>query len=261
MTTILMENEWAERMINERRLGNNLTNTLRMVARYYLDMGFNRKDTRSKVEEYLVRCDPTISIPKVTERIKTAIRWAAKRPSVNIGAIDISKEEIETIDSLDGKQVRRLAFTLLCLAKYSGVVNPNNDGWVNTDDNEIMKMANISTSIKRQGLLYWKLREAGLIQFSKKVDNTGVKVLFMQDGESVIHIVDMRNLGYQYLMYHGEPYFECVNCGITTKQSDPNNKRRQKYCPECAEKMRVKQCVEAVMRNRSVDKSANLFIN
>ena len=114
-----------------------------------------------------------------------------------------------------------------------------------------MALANINTSIKRQGLMYWTLREAGMVQFSKKVDNTNVKVCFVEDGETILHITDFRNLGYQYLMYHGEPYFECANCGITTKISNPDNKRRQKYCNECAAKIHLQQRVASVMRHRN----------
>lgn len=131
------------------------------------------------------------------------------------------------------------------------MVNEQNDYWVNSKDNEIMSFANINTSIRRQCAMYATLRELGLIQFSKKVDNTNVRVCFATDGDTAMTITDLRNLGYQYLKYHGEPYFECVNCGITTKYSNPVKGRSQKYCEACARDMYLKQTVNSVMRQRN----------
>lgn len=152
------------------------------------------------------------------------------------------------------KQIKRLAFVLLCLSKYWNIVNNQNDYWVNSKDNEIMSFANINTSIRRQCAMYAALKDAGLIQFSKKVDNTNVKVCFAEDGESAMEITDLRNLGYQYLKYHGEPYFECTNCGIVTRYKNPANKKsiwKQKYCESCAIEIDTRQSVNSVMRQRN----------
>lgn len=255
MTVVLRENDWAKQMIESHSLGKKPSETLRRVARYYIDKGYATKDVRTQLNSFLLRCDSGTSIPKWQDMLDYAVSSASKYRSINIDSISISDAEMKRIDALDGKQIRRLAFTLLCLAKYWEVVIPGGGYWVNNKDNEIMALANINTSIKRQSAMYWSLREAGMIQFSRRVDNTNVKVCFVEDGEPVLHITDFRNLGYQYLMCHGEPYFECTSCGITTKIRDPENKRRQKYCTECAAKMRIKQNVEAVMRYRNIEKT------
>lgn len=250
MSIVLKENEWAAQMLQSRTLGKKPSETLCRIARYYLDNGYSKKDTRNKLDAFLLQCDHTASLPKWSDALDYAVSRASKYEAVNIDGIDITKPEMETIDSLGSKQIKRLAFTLLCLAKYWQIILPHGDYWVNNKDTEIMSMANINTSIKRQGLMYWTLRELGLIQFSKKIDNTNVRVCFVQDGETAIRISDFRNLGYQYLKYHGEPYFECENCGLTTKLSDPNNKRRQKYCRSCASEIAMQQIVNSVMRRR-----------
>ena len=251
MTVVLKENEWAHDMIQSSDLGKKPSETLRRVARYYLDSGCSPADTRKRLDSFLIRCEPTSSLPKWSDALDYAVSRAVKYESIDIDSIDITDAEMQKIDSLDGKQIKRLAFTLLCLAKYWKIVIPDSDYWVNNKDTEIMALANINTSVKRQGLMYWTLREAGMVQFSKKVDNTNVKVCFVEDGETILHITDFRNLGYQYLMYHGEPYFECANCGITTKISNPTNRRGQKYCSECATKIHLQQKVASVMRRRN----------
>jgi hypothetical protein len=95
-----------------------------------------------------------------------------------------------------------------------------------------------------------------MIGFSRKVDNTNVQVCFMEDGELALHVTDFRNLGYQYLKYHGEPYFVCANCGITTKLNDPVKGKKQKYCPECAVQVATQQIVNSVMRRRAESRAS-----
>lgn len=251
MAIILKENEWAYDMIISCSLGKKPFETLRRVARFYIDEGYSSSEARKKLDSFLLRCDPSVSLPKWSNTLDYAVGKAVKYPSVNIDCVNITDRELIKIDGLDGKQIRRLAFTLLCLAKYWMVVNPKCDYWVNSKDNEIMSLANINTSIKRQGLLYWRLRESGMIQFSKKVDNTNVRVCFAEEGVPVIQIKDYRNLGYQYLMHHGEPYFICSNCGITSKMNNPKVGRKQKYCKHCASEIAMQQRINSVMRQKA----------
>ena len=103
--------------------------------------------------------------------------------------------------------------------------------------------------------MFGELRESGFIRFSKKIDNLNVQVLFIEDGEPAVHIQDFRNIGYQYLKYCGEPYFDCVNCGLTVKIQEPSKGRKQKYCASCAVELHTRQKIESVMRRRNAMKS------
>ena len=251
MRIILKENEYAEELIHSKDLGDNPFDNMRIVARYYLDNGYQANDVRDKLDLFLLQCNPTASLPKWSELLDRALKKAIKTPAVDIDEIRISKSEMEKIDSIKSKQARRLAFTLLCLSKYWMIVLPKSDYWVRDDGNDIMKLANISTSLKRQGLLYRTLKDAGLVQFSRKVDNTNVRVLFADnDEDTALVITDFRNLGYQYLKLKGEPYFECQNCGITVKYTNPKNNRGQRYCPACAAELAIQHRVNSVMRAR-----------
>lgn len=249
MTIVLNEHEWARDMIESRSLGAKPFETLSRVAKYYIDKDYSKKEVRGLLDTFLLQCEPTASLPKWSETLDYAVARALKYDAIKIDCIEITKPEMERIDALDGKQIRRLAFTLLCLAKYWDIVNPQGDHWVNSKDSEIMRMANINTSIKRQSLMYFNLNEVGMVQFSKKVDNTNVRVCFISPGETVMTITDFRNLGYQYLKYHGEPYFECKNCGITVKNENTTG-RKPKYCRECAVEIHMQQTVNSVMRQR-----------
>ena len=250
MYIILNESEWAKEALDGRSLGRKPSETLRHIARYYLSGGYKKQAVKKKLEEFIASCDPTASIPKWSSLIEYATNKASKEEIISIECVEITKPEMAKIDAITSVQERRLAFTLLCLAKYLKAINPSSDFWVNIKDNEIMSMANINTSIKRQCQMFRNLKDAGLIKFSKKVDNTNVRVNFVEDGDVALKIYDFRNLGYQYLMYNGQPYFECESCGIITKRSNPTRGARQKYCVDCAQKIAIKQRVESVMRYR-----------
>lgn len=251
---VLNENDWAYDMIQSRSLGRKPYETLCRVARYFLEVKkYSKKAIRLELERFILRCDPTASIPKWTGTLDYVMKAAYKYKSIRIDSIGITKREMERIDAISGRQARRLAFTLLCLSKYWDIVADTTTHWVNTKDTEIMRMANINTSIKRQSLMYHALNEEGMIEFSKKIDNTNVRVLFgdyQDDSEVVLEVTDFRNLGYQYLMYHGEPYFVCKNCGVTTKERNPHMGRKQIYCVDCANSIKTQQIVNSVMKHR-----------
>lgn len=251
MSIVLDEHKWVEKMISDSSLGKKPYETLTRVARYYIDNGASKRDARKMLETFLLQCDPTASIPKWSNTLDNALTSAAKYPSADIDSIKITDKEMARIDSLKGMQIQRLAFTLLCLSKYWDIISKSKDHWVNSKDSDIMQMANINTSIKRQSMMYHTLNEAGLIQFSKKVDNTNVRVCFIEPGETVIEVTDFRNIGYQYLKYKGGPYFYCVNCGITTKYSDPVKGKKQKYCRKCASEIAMRQNINSTMRLRA----------
>lgn len=256
MTIVLNEYDWAKGMIDQGSLGDSPFETLCRVAKYYMTNGYRGKDLKILLSSFLSKCDPFVSVPKWDNTLNVAISRAQKYSIVMIDEIIITKSEIEKIRSLNAKQTERLAFTLLCLSKYYDHVNPNADHWVNTPDGDIMRMANIRTSVRRQSAMYHAMNQLGLIQFSKKVDNINVRVCFANDDdECAIRVTDMRNLGYQYMLGIGEQgYMVCQNCGVTSRHNIKATGRRPKYCDSCAAEIKIRQNVESVMTRRSAKK-------
>lgn len=250
MKIIPREKEYAERLIEECSLGDSLPRTINLIAKYYWNIIGNKKRVEEEIIKYLKSCDNRMSVAKIQDVIDNAICYAQKVPMINIENISITKNEMDVVDGLSGKQIRRLAFTLLCLAKYKNAINPANNNWINFKDSEIMRLANINTSLKRQYAMYRTLEECGMLTFSKRVDGTAMRVEFIEDGDVVCEVSDFRNLGYQYLMFRGEPYFKCDCCGITTKMRNPEKGRKQKYCNECALKISLRQKVNSAMNRQ-----------
>lgn len=260
MTVVLRENEWAKQRIDNCELGKHPFETLSRVAKYYLEVeGYDKQTTRSLLDVFLLKCNPSASVIKWEGTLDSALKFALKHSSVNIEYITISKKEMETIRSVRGAQAQRLALTLLCLAKYWDEVNGVSTHWVNSGDSEIMKIANINTSTRRQCLLYNQLYEAGLLRFSRKIDNTNVQVCFIEDGEPEMKISDLRNLGFQYKLYLGDThYFQCKECGLVVRKENidrlglQTSGRPRMYCRECALSIKLKKNVNSVMNNTTL---------
>lgn len=250
MTIVLDEREWAAEMIADHNLGKKPYETLVRIAKYYLSEHYSTRDTKNKLNSFLSQCDSDISLPLWADTIDKAVKKASKNNIIKIESIDITSPEIETIESLKQKQLQRLAFTLLCVSKYWDRVNDKNNHWVNNKDSEIMKMANINTSVKRQCSLYHELWTRELIQFSTKVDNTNVKVVFGKDGDISLKISDFRNLGNQYMRYEGGDYFECCNCGAVTRVRNSGTGRPQKYCDKCSKEVASRKQYESLIKRR-----------
>jgi len=255
MELVMNEMEWAADMIERHDLGDRPTQTLRRVASYYYNNKYGKKEIRRLLELFLVSCDPSISLVKWSDTIDRVVKGVDKRKTIHVDGVEITDAEMDRITSLVGPRPRRLAFTLLCIAKYWNQVSKDNNSWVNTPDSDIMRMANIKASIKQQGLLYGKLIEAGLLESAKRVDNLNVRVTFCKKGERVLYITDFRNLGYQYQRYCGEPFYQCENCGIVMPESD-NPRAHHKYCPECAATIKTRNSMESVTRYRRSQKPA-----
>ena len=257
MAIVLNEIEWAEEALKNRDLGKKPYETISRIARYYLHNGVAKGCVKDELKSFVLSCDPKFPIHKWDSAFEKIIKYASKRGAVIVDGVGITSKELEVIKSLDGKQAKRLAFTLLCVAKYNILVNPNSDYWVSTADNEVFKMANISASTRRQCILFKQLKDSGAIQFSKKIDNLSVRVLFVDEDTTSNYqlvVTDFRNLGYQYLKFCGEPYFECEHCGIVTKRNNPGVGRKQKYCNSCAVEMKIKYKVnEVTKRNLDID--------
>lgn len=251
MSIVLNENKWAEQAINDGRFLEAPVETLNRIAKYYYSQSMTKKQVKQQLSEYVYSCDPSAPSTLWEPVIERAVKYAQKSPSISIKEIVITDKEFNTIHNLTGKQEQRLAFTLLCIAKFNNMVNSQNNYWVSTPDKEIMKMANINTSIKRQSKMFHDLRELGLLKFSKRVDSLSVQVLYADDsGSPQMSITDYRNLGFQYMSQSNNGFFICEKCGVVEKNKRADTGRPRKYCADCAKKVKHEQNVRALHRYR-----------
>lgn len=205
---------------------------LSIYARYlYHEESFKKAAIIRKLGKFMEENYPRYNPVNWAANIEKYASKADKYPLCKCNGVWITKNELKTIEELHNKVLERLTFTLLCLAKFSNQRNPKNDNWVNYSNGEIYKMACINTSAFEKDIKYNQLRDLGLIEFAKKVNNLNIRILFLNnESENKLFISDFRKLGYEWRLYKGEKYIRCSDCGILVKNT--NNKR--KYCSDCA---------------------------
>lgn len=243
---ILNERVWAENAIRSVGASCSFPALLR-VAKYYYVCGYKKNDVSQKVSEYILRSSPDASLVKYQDAIDRCVSIAEHQQLIELDGIDVMRSEMDLIAGQPTMARRRVLFTLIVLARFMNEVNPKNNGWVNAEQKDIFAMANVTINMRRRGEMLHEMKEAGLIDFSRIVDNTNVRVLVLDDGgDPACTIDDFRNLGYQYMQLTGGNYLVCANCGLVV----PRNSNRQMYCPSCAATVNVaKTSARRVGRN------------
>lgn len=211
---------------------------LRLIARYYAqEYQLTPHKIYLKLIELMENAYDDFSIGAWQNFLLDCARDASKRPLVHMDFVPVTARELNVLAAQPEKPVRRVAFTMLCLAKYRNQANEKNNDWINYAYRDIFKMANVSATIREQCQMIGLLCDRGLIHMNRIVDNLSLRVLFVDHDSSIeesgpiLKITDFRNLGYLYRMYSGENFIRCENCGILMK---PGKNGRKKYCADCA---------------------------
>lgn len=233
MKLILNEKNEAERIINTGDIGNKVNETLSLLSRYYRYEGYKTKEIVSLLDDFM-KINYVNYNPDDWEKVISRYAKSQKYTLVQIESILITKNELLSISQIKDKKLEKLAFTLLVLAKFGNMRNADNNNWVLIDEYDVLQRARIRGSLVAQYSCFYDLAKMDLITYSRRVDNINVRVGFIDnDSEVILNITDLRELGYQYLMYKGEKYIKCAECGIVMKPSS-NKSNNQKYCKGCS---------------------------
>ena len=232
---ILNEKQYARRCLEENSLGENTYITLSIIAKYYyFDCGYKKKKIKELLIKFLSKNLITFHREEKmwVENIEKIVNKINKQKLYEISGVKITKSEIVKIQTLQNKLLEKLAFTMLCLAKFQNAKNESNQGWVNLPDKDMLKLANINCSKKRLDNYINNLYENGFIELPLRCDNLNCRVVFIDNDneDEVVFISDFRNLGYEYLLYCGEKYIRCAECGVLFYKKE---KGKRKYCNEC----------------------------
>lgn len=231
---VLNERVFAESCIENGLNGNKPFFVLSILSKYYCHQcGMDKKAIVDELKKYLDNYYPRHKIDKYnwTDTIEKLAASAGKYPLLEISGVKITKSEMAVIEGIHDKVLERLCFTMLCLAKLNNLKNPNNNGWVNTDSKEIFRLARITCSTTEREIRIGKLWKLGLVDFAKRNDNLNCRITFVGDDEEVLFISDFRELGYEYLLYKGQNFIRCAECGVLTRGNKAGTK---KYCKDCA---------------------------
>ena len=246
------ERRRAEDILSSVRETTNPIHNVYLLSRYYYAQGMRQKEVLEKIEDYL-RQFPFLVLPKWQRTVDKIVAKAKGKGLIEIEYVGITEKELAEIAKLRKESLKKLAFTLLCIAKYFNTIRPENNSWVNTPDKDVFRMADIRTlDCKRQQQLIRELYLLGWIGYSKVVDNVNLQVLFVDtETEPILRIYQFDDLGYQYLEYVGDPSIvHCKCCGKLIKKTSC----RKDYCDECAVEARKSSNRKASQKRRDAVK-------
>ena len=238
MNIILNEKLYAEQLISGSSLEKNPYQALSILARYYCHVkGYTRKKIVDQLNLYLYDnyFVENYERTKWEDIIEKVAKNAKRCPLKEANGVSITYAEMDTIDVLPGIALRKLAFTILCLAKLGNLRNPKNNGWVNVSSKDVFDLANINCRSVEREVKIGTLYKNGMLEFPLRNDNLSYRVTFINnDSDEVLFVDDFRELGYWYMNYHNGGYTKCRECGIlmrNTSSSDADSKRQ--YCKKC----------------------------
>lgn len=246
---ILNEKEYVDNILKNKTVEpSKIYAFLTIYARYlYHEKNMGKAEILKELDLFMKENFPNYNSVEWNTRLESYAKKAEKYPLCKCSGIWITKEEIQTICELHDKVLERLAFTLLCLAKYNNFRNPDNNSWIHYSNGEIFSMACICTPAMEKDIKISKLRELGLIQFARKINNLNIRVCYAAtQGEETLFISDFRALGNEWRLYKGEDYIRCAMCGILTKKK----KGTSKYCCTCRKRSASEKARLRVARYR-----------
>lgn len=222
---------------------------LGVYARYlYHEKALKKTAIIKEMNRFMEQFYPRYKPAEWSAALEKYANRADRYPLCQCSGIWVTENELKTVETIHDKVLERLAFTLLCLAKFGNFRNPDNHNWVGYSNGEIFSMACINIPAFEKDIRINRLRELGLIKYARKVNNLSIQVLYADaSGENRLFLSDFRRLGYEWRLYKGENYIRCAGCAVLIKNT--NGKKR--FCKECADaadrekaKMRMKKIRE-----------------
>lgn len=242
MNYVMNEKKFAEEILNGAGYGSNLSYTTTIMAKYFKSQGQSNKQIRKTLNELMderIPHDTYFRWWEVKSRwIDKALSIAGKYPLYDFDEIVITKPEMDLVSSMHSDKfkdyrIRRLAFTLLCFAKFEAA-RGKKDGWINIDNKDIFAAADLKgLTNAKQCFLIHELYKAGYIDISTVIrihGHEGLRIKYIQSGETELTVDNINEVGKIFRQYNGEKIIRCERCGKLVCATG----RRMKYCPSCA---------------------------
>lgn len=219
------------------------------MARYYRQIdGLDEKETIGRIDGFMRQNCEMYNPIKWRGVIAKCVKEAKKYKMVQIENVGITQQELDIISSMDERRLRKLLFTLICLAKFYNKRSGTANDWVSTEYKDIFRMAHLFVTQKVQTKLLSDLYNLGMISFGSKITNLNIHVnVIDHENEPLWLIDDFRDLGNEYVFRtEGADLMKCESCGLVVKKKC----NVHKYCTECYEKNHSNQKRTWKMNNR-----------
>lgn len=159
---------------------------------------------------------------------KKLISGKARHELLDIRSVNITRKEMNIIQSAETEKQQMLMFTFFVVAKIS--IAPS--GWINYDLKDVFDLADVKlTKLNRHKMIH-ELYAQKLIRLNEYPDKRGYYIELQDDSNDIMMtITDFEHVGRQYLEKYKDGWKMCERCKRMIRMHAPN----QKYCKKCAE--------------------------
>lgn len=242
MKIILNEQEIVDKALKDGYIDTKKpSSTIKLLIKHFYNIGQDKDQVRDSIETFLKKNLKGFNEVKWQTLLDNMVRDLQKSNNelFVLKDIKISGNELNKIRSIGNLRLEKLAFVLLVYAKIYNQMNKNKSNWVNSELKDVYSDTKMAVSSTEQGKMIYKLKELGLVDISKRVDCTNIKVLFIDDGEVEIELDDFRDFVLVYLKWIGEKIIDCEDCGQLIKPKTKNS--NIKLCTKCSHEREKKR--------------------
>jgi hypothetical protein len=255
---IINEQSIIENAIENNNMGEKQSQTINLLIKYYdIQNVTDKLQIKENIIEIMKNNDKEFNRSNWDEHISNSVRKYFSNKSKfkieskinNIDKINITKNEVYSIEVLKDKKMMKVAFILLVYAKISNSILNKEDGWLNQKTNDIFKEAKVTLKGNEKQKLLHELYKLGYISIGNK---TSIKINYIDSNiESEVGIVleDFDGVIYSYLNYIGEKWKKCEDCNNKWFKLKSNNSK-QKYCNECYKNKQLEWQKESMKKLR-----------
>lgn len=230
---VLNEIKYAEDIIRTGKIDKKPSITIGLLSKYYTQqVGLSFEETIEEINKFMDNNYAFYNKVKWADSIIKIVKKSSKYNLRNIECINITQKEIETIRKLNNDRIERLLFTMLCLAKTYNATSEINNGWINTDVNDVYRCARVTTRSSRdKNHIIYELIQGGYLECSKKNTNLNLRVTFV-DNESpvVMAITNLEELGYEYINYTSSKKYRFCRCRTCNRLIKVKKNENRFYC-------------------------------
>ena len=217
------------------------------ITRYNLHvLGKNDIENYNSTVAWMKKHQDNFEESAYSNSISKAIKSAKKREFYKTDVIIITKNELETIKSVENIREEKILFVLLCMAKQQAISIGFTDGLVKYSIVDLCRMARISVPANDREYILHDILMKGFISCPKKNDTKCLKVNFIDNDseqEFVLNEIDCQELAYAYLKWKdGKGFKRCKSCGRLMKSK--GNKDICTYCEQSSQDNKHIWCID-----------------
>lgn len=216
---------------------------VKRFVRYYYSLGCDLDETTKRIIEKMkdyeldVICYEEYIAAGLIKKYYKALENCKLKLLRNTNTLALYQSEFDRIMQCNTDKEKKILFTMYMLAKYA-----DSYGWVYQTQNEICKLANVSSASMAKEKIFYNLYKHGQYTMTKQIDDTKMHVELSDgiDDEIVLEIDKMEYLGNKFMAYLKPDYVVCECCGKLIKKKNKRG-RSPKYCKTCAYNIKLKQ--------------------